>query len=75
MEMGWKIKEKGEEKEWCEEEVGEILNIWRESIWKWELKKVYGSIDMVIKMSDVFDMCLDEVMKGEKEFKKRMIER
>ena len=56
MEIGSKIKEKREQKTGLKT--------------KWELNKVYPSIDMLIKMSDLFDISLDELIKGDKQFKK-----
>ncbi|CRV27629.1 helix-turn-helix domain-containing protein [Staphylococcus saprophyticus] len=74
MEIGSKTKEKREQKHWSQDEPAEILNISRQSISKWELNKVYPSIDMLIKMSDLFDISLDELIKGDKQFKKTIIE-
>lgn len=68
MEIGSKTKEKREQKHWSQDELAEILNISRQSISKWELNKVYPSIDMLIKMSDLFDISLDELIKGDKQF-------
>lgn len=56
MEIGKKIKEQREQKNWSQDDLAEILNISRQSISKWELNKVYPSIDMLIKMSDLFDI-------------------
>lgn len=74
MEIGIKIKALREQKNWSQEELAEILNISRQSISKWELNKVYPSIDMLIKMSDLFDVTLDELIKGDKQFKRTIIE-
>lgn len=46
MEIGKKIKEQREQKNWSQDDLAEILNISRQSISKWELNKVYPSIDM-----------------------------
>lgn len=62
MEIGSRIKEQRELKNWSQDELAEILNISRQSISKWELNKVYPSIDMLIKMSDLFDVSLDELI-------------
>ncbi|TFV23819.1 XRE family transcriptional regulator [Staphylococcus saprophyticus] len=70
MEIGLRIKEQRELRNWSQDELAEILNISRQSISKWELNKVYPSIDMLIKMSDLFDVSLDELIKGDKELKK-----
>ena len=74
MEIGTRIKEQRELKNWSQDELAEILNISRQSISKWELNKVYPSIDMLIKMSDLFDVSLDELIKGDKALKKTIIE-
>lgn len=74
MEIGLRIKEQRELRNWSQDELAEILNISRQSISKWELNKVYTSIDMLIKMSDLFDVSLDELIKGDKELKKTIIE-
>lgn len=74
MEIGPRIKEQRELKNWSQDELAEILNISRQSISKWELNKVYPSIDMLIKMSDLFDVSLDELIKGDKALKKTIIE-
>lgn len=74
MEIGSRIKEQREFKNWSQDELAEILNISRQSISKWELNKVYPSIDMLIKMSDLFDVSLDELIKGDKDLKKTIIE-
>ena len=74
MEIGTRIKEQCELKNWSQDELAEILNISRQSISKWELNKVYPSIDMLIKMSDLFDVSLDELIKGDKALKKTIIE-
>ncbi len=74
MEIGTKIKEQREQKNWSQDDLAEILNISRQSISKWELNKVYPSIDMLIKMSDLFDISLDELIKGDKQLKNTIIE-
>lgn len=74
MEIGKKIKEQREQKNWSQDDLAEILNISRQSISKWELNKVYPSIDMLIKISDLFDISLDELIKGDKQLKHTIIE-
>lgn len=74
MEIGSSIKEQRELKNWSQDELAEILNISRQSISKRELNKDYLSIDMLIKMSDLFDVSLDELIKGDKDLNKTIIE-
>jgi len=42
---------------------GEKLNISRHSISKWERGESYPSIELLIKLSDIFDITLDELVK------------
>ncbi|MED4669699.1 helix-turn-helix transcriptional regulator [Lysinibacillus fusiformis] len=42
---------------------GEKLNISRHSISKWERGERYPSIELLIKLSDIFDITLDELVK------------
>jgi len=66
MEIGAKIKVLREQKHWSQEELAEILGIIRQSISQWELNKGYPSIDILIKVSDLLDVTLDELIKGDK---------
>lgn len=68
------LKEQRELKNWSQDELAEILNISRQSISKRELNKDYFSIDMLIKMRDLFDVSLDELIKGDKDLNKTIIE-
>ncbi|EAZ86946.1 helix-turn-helix transcriptional regulator [Lysinibacillus fusiformis] len=41
---------------------GEKLNFSRHSISKWERGESYPSIELLIKLSDIFDITLDELV-------------
>ncbi|CPN66977.1 transcriptional regulator [Staphylococcus aureus] len=50
------------------------LHVTRQSVSKWEIGKSYPGIDILVQMSDLFDISLDELIKGDKELKKTIIE-
>ncbi|SCT01527.1 helix-turn-helix domain-containing protein [Staphylococcus caeli] len=74
MEISAKIKVLREQKHWSQEALAEILGITRQSISQWELNKVYPSIDILSKVSDLLDVTLDELIKGDKQFKRIIID-
>lgn len=74
MDIGSTIKKQRELKKWSQDDLADELHISRQSISKWELGKVYPGIDMLVMMSDIFDITLDELIKKDKNFKKTIIE-
>ena len=57
------------EKGFSQEELGNKLNVARQTVSKWELGETTPEMDKLIKMSEIFDITLDELIKGEKEEK------
>ena len=55
------------EKGFSQEELGNKLNVARQTVSKWELGETTPEMDKLIKMSEIFDITLDELIKGEKE--------
>ena len=49
-----------------QEELGNMLNVARQTISKWELGETTPEMDKLIKMSEVFNITLDELIKDEK---------
>ncbi|RAS91311.1 hypothetical protein A3863_06460 (plasmid) [Priestia endophytica] len=50
-----------------------VLNISRQSISKWENGNCYPDLDNLIKLSDLYNMSLDELIKGDKSFQEKII--
>lgn len=64
MEIGSKIKEARAKSELTQEQVAEVLGVSRQTISNWENGKSYPDIVSVIKMSDLYDVSLDYLLKG-----------
>lgn len=64
MEIGSKIKEARLKIELTQEQVAEELGVSRQTISNWETGKSYPDIVSVIKMSDLYNVSLDYLLKG-----------
>lgn len=69
MEIGSKIKNARNEAGYTQERAAEALGVSRQTISNWENGKSYPDIVNVIKMSDLYSVSLDHLLKEEKEMK------
>ncbi|MFJ3390592.1 MULTISPECIES: helix-turn-helix domain-containing protein [unclassified Lysinibacillus] len=65
MEFYKKLKEERLKHNLSQEELAIKLNISRQSVSKWELEKGYPNIETLIALSDLFNISIDELMKGD----------
>ncbi len=65
MEIGKRIKELRNEKGWNQEVFAEKTYVSRQTISSWENDKSYPDIKSLLLMSELFDMSLDELIKGD----------
>lgn len=65
MEIGEVVKKKRLEFEMTQEELAQTLFVSRPLISKWENGKSYPDLDQLIQLSDLFDISLDELMRGD----------
>ena len=65
MEIGSKIKKSRAEANITQEQAAEALGISRQTISNWENEKTYPDIISVLKMSDLYNVSLDYLLKGE----------
>ena len=42
----------------------------RQTVFKWEKNKAYPTLDNLVKMSELYQITLDELVKGERTFSK-----
>ena len=63
MELGIKLKKARTEKGITQEYAAELLGVSRQSISNWENNKSYPDIISVIKMSDIYSISLDQLLK------------
>ena len=64
MEIGSKLKEARMRTEYTQEQVSDAIGVSRQTISNWENEKSYPDIVSVIKMSDLYDVSLDYLLKG-----------
>ena len=64
MEIGSKLKEARMRTEFTQEQVSEMIGVSRQTISNWENEKSYPDIVSVIKLSDLYDVSLDYLLKG-----------
>ena len=50
------------EKQLTQEKLAELLNVSRQAISKWESGQGYPEIDKLVKLSEIFEVSLDELM-------------
>lgn len=65
MEIGKKIKEARVASGLTQEQVAEELHISRQTISNWENEKSYPDIVSVVKLSDLYSVSLDDLLKGD----------
>lgn len=66
MEIGKKLKNARIKSNLTQEEVAEKVLVSRQTISNWENEKSYPDIISVIKLSDLYSMSLDDLLKGDK---------
>ena len=64
MEIGSKLKEARMRTDFTQEQVSEAIGVSRQTISNWENEKSYPDIVSVIKLSDLYDVSLDYLLKG-----------
>ena len=74
MNIGDKLKNARLKKSMTQEEVAEKLFVSRQSISNWENNKTYPDIGNVIALSDLYQISLDELLKGSDNFMKHLEE-
>lgn len=66
MEIGKKLKDARIKSGLTQEKVSEEIQVSRQTISNWETEKSYPDIVSVIKLSDLYKVSLDELLKGDK---------
>lgn len=65
MKIGQKLREARTATGLSQENVAERINVSRQTISNWETEKTYPDIISVIKLSDLYSISLDELLKGD----------
>ncbi|WP_147534450.1 helix-turn-helix domain-containing protein [Bacillus marasmi] len=69
-----KLKSERKNKGWSQEELAEKLFVSRQSVSKWENGQNYPSIEILIKLSDLFGVTIDEMLRSDEELKEKVIQ-
>lgn len=72
MEIADKIKNARIQKEYTQEQAAEYLFVSRQTISNWENAKSLPDIISIIRMSELYEISLDELLKGNKELMKKI---
>lgn len=67
MELGNKIKYYRGEKEFSQEELAERVYVSRQTISNWENNKSYPDINSIVLLSEIFEISIDNLIKGDVE--------
>ena len=71
MTLGQRIKEN--EKKGNGHRIAETLNVSRQAISKWKIGSTYPDIDRLVQISNLFDITLDSLIKGDDSLKKSIV--
>ncbi|MDM5246751.1 MULTISPECIES: helix-turn-helix transcriptional regulator [unclassified Lysinibacillus] len=73
MNLDNRLKGLREQHNYTQDDVADFLNISRQSVSKWELGKGYPDIDNFIKLSDLYEVSLDQLIIGEEKYHKTAV--
>ncbi len=61
--IGERIKESRKQKSLTQQELAEKLNVTRSAISNWEVGRNYPDLDLIIQISELFGITLDQLLK------------
>ncbi|OAJ72850.1 transcriptional regulator [Brevibacillus sp. SKDU10] len=73
MSLGQQLKRFRELKSLSQEDIAQKIGVTRQAVYKWENDKSYPDIDNLILLSELYNVTLDELIKGNESFKKKII--
>ncbi|WP_282154496.1 helix-turn-helix domain-containing protein [Cytobacillus gottheilii] len=73
MVFGEKLKIERKNRGWSQEELAEQLFVSRQSVSKWENGQNYPSIEIIIRLSDLFEISIDELLRSDEELTEKVI--
>lgn len=69
-----RLKREREKKGWPQTELAEKIHVSRQSVSKWETGKNYPNIEIIIDLSDLFGITIDELLRSDDELKEKVIQ-
>ena len=73
MTLGERIRGERKKRGLSQEELADILNVSRQAITKWETDRGIPDIANLIRISEEFEISLDELIKGDNSVKRKII--
>ena len=73
MALGERIRDERKKRGLSQEEQADILNVSRQAITKWETDRGIPDIANLIRISEEFEISLDELIKGDNSVKRKII--
>ena len=73
MTLGARIRDERKKRGLSQEELADILNVSRQAITKWETDRGIPDIANLIRISEEFEISLDELIKGDNSVKRKII--
>lgn len=74
MYFGDKLKREREQRGWSQEYLAEKIYVSRQSVSKWETNKNYPSIEVIINLSDLFNITIDELLRSDDKLTEKVIQ-
>lgn len=74
MNFSERLKMEREKRGWSQTDLAEKIHVSRQSVSKWETGKNYPSIEIIIELSDLFGITIDEMLRSDKELKEQVIQ-
>ncbi|MFD1019531.1 helix-turn-helix domain-containing protein [Thalassobacillus hwangdonensis] len=71
--FGEKLKKERTNIGWSQGELAEKIFVSRQSVSKWENGQNYPSIEIIIKLSDLFGVTIDELLRSDEELTEKVI--
>ncbi|MCU4957146.1 helix-turn-helix domain-containing protein [Bacillus cereus] len=68
-----RLKEEREKRNWSQNDLAEKIHVSRQSVSKWETGKNYPSIEIIIHLSDLFGITIDELLRSDEELTQKII--
>lgn len=75
MNIGIKLKERRKENNITQEQIADMVHVSRQTISNWENGKSYPDIESLLLLGDIYNVSLDELIKGDVEFMKKEVEK
>jgi len=74
MNFSERLKSEREKKGWSQTDLAEKIHVSRQSVSKWETGKNYPSIEVIIDLSDLFGITIDELLRSDEDLKEKVIQ-